>query len=613
MKIYYPKDKNGNQIGFRTPESYVFDKTGKSLTDKLAELNSNLVVMNSTKSSKSELDVERKRIDSIVALKDGSTTGDAELIDIRTGLDNKTYSSAGDAIRSQIQNLKNDNKNIFNNKRLINDTTTNIFDEYNWMPGSYYEEISSNQRRKYCVIKCYQNDIFNFTFKDDIWKVYVYFADDNGVIDYITLDKNTQIVIDLRSGRMPTELRVTAYTKNDDVITEELWKTFTIKCFLVSSGIVNDLSNYMEKSKYTMDYETNISLFADWKTGSYYDTIVETNYGRKYCVVHCSIGDTFNFKFNNKIFMVYAYLADSTGVIKSIKIDKNYKLLITSHIYNNRTPSEMRITAIPVDDKQITNDLWNSFNIEITKEHHSIGHKYLKVATMNYGLWNDGITKFVEDSKVKEQSGKFRKMLGDNNVDLLCGQEWLYYYDRSNKIPAQEYLFDFKYPWQFCTEFSFTGKNIVSKFACSKVSNIEFTSGSKRTYLRTNLMYMNKSICIINAHCSTETNFDSYRKAEFEELLNIMKTNEYCIIMGDFNAFSVDEFQMFLDAGMDIANGNLFGTFESWSNFDKVHPEWKNKAIDNIIVTSNISIQNVTCDRRDLSDHSMLIAELDIR
>ena len=35
MKMYYPKDANGNRIGFKTPESQVYDKTGKSLTEKL--------------------------------------------------------------------------------------------------------------------------------------------------------------------------------------------------------------------------------------------------------------------------------------------------------------------------------------------------------------------------------------------------------------------------------------------------------------------------------------------------------------------------------------------------------------------------------------------------
>ena len=65
----------------------------------LASVNANLT---------NELNVLDARMDEFASLPEGSTTADAELVDIRAGADGTTYPTAGDAVRGQVADLKSD-------------------------------------------------------------------------------------------------------------------------------------------------------------------------------------------------------------------------------------------------------------------------------------------------------------------------------------------------------------------------------------------------------------------------------------------------------------------------------------------------------------------------
>lgn len=110
----------------------------------------------------SVINILQARVDNISSLPEGSTTGDAELADIRVGANGITYDNAGNAVRAQFNELKGDLEyyadNLFNksdsnnilNGYYSNGTTLNKYDGWGQTalievkPNHYYKSNENN-------------------------------------------------------------------------------------------------------------------------------------------------------------------------------------------------------------------------------------------------------------------------------------------------------------------------------------------------------------------------------------------------------------------------------------------------------------------------------------
>lgn len=128
---------NTNAFDVKTALNDNWDKVDEAIGDidnniVTIENNLNVEITNRqlvTENLQSQINVEKARIDNIIALPEGSTTGDAELQDIRIANDGIIYPNAGTSVRSQINETQ---AQIFSDK-----LNTLLLKKYEVVTGLY--------------------------------------------------------------------------------------------------------------------------------------------------------------------------------------------------------------------------------------------------------------------------------------------------------------------------------------------------------------------------------------------------------------------------------------------------------------------------------------------
>lgn len=184
----------------------------------------------STKNT-SDIDVERKRIDNIAKLPDGSTTGDAELKDIRVGADGTIYGNAGEAVRGQINQIDqkyeketSSLKEDINNK-IITDTSVNKANPDEYSDGFVSEgNISSlNQGYRHTgYIECKKKDIIRTIKSRNISEYYIveYYNSNKTYVtnSYTTMQDNEVAEFTVPDNDEVAYCRVNFRVENQDTI-----------------------------------------------------------------------------------------------------------------------------------------------------------------------------------------------------------------------------------------------------------------------------------------------------------------------------------------------------------------------------------------------------------
>lgn len=247
----------------------------------------------------------------------------------------------------------------------------------------------------------------------------------------------------------------------------------------------------------------------------------------------------------------------------------------------------------------------------------------IRVMSYNVGQWYWGGGDNVPTSQDAEYYALQNGMIQNANADIACFCE---YWNNMSKVPrtAQSMLSQY-YPYILSQGggSGYFGRAICSKYTMSNWEHHSYSNESSRYYDSATVVVDGIPITVVITHLNYNASSASTRIAQVNELITYLSTLDRFICCGDFNTLdskTVDGYDYqnmivpLLNAGFNLANCSESGFFITYSS--SPDGNWTG-CLDNIVTSSNITIESVYVDDTKLNDeltervdHMPLIADL---
>ena len=206
----------------------------------------------------------------------------------------------------------------------------------------------------------------------------------------------------------------------------------------------------------------------------------------------------------------------------------------------------------------------------------------IKVCNYNIGLYSYGHSYPIEDvTNLAAKDSLVRNFVYSNDFDILYLEEFT---NRTKDGITAINAFTEYYKYLNNEH----AQNIISKYQLFNITSGEFTDkvGDNIRYWRRAEVYINGyKIAIFGCHLAWQNTEEaaSVRTLQKTEIINtILADYDYAILFGDWNAYSISEYDIFTTNNYKIANNGYLGASNTQPSINPSYP------LDNVIVKGNI-------------------------